>query len=58
MTYQDKINRLTFNNIIQCIDTLNEFVQGPCEKNQLNLIDGQFFEIASKIMDVCSLSAI
>jgi len=43
--YQDLIQE-NYENIIRCLDTLNEFVQGPCPENQLAMIDGKFFDVA------------
>lgn len=42
-----------YENIKRTLETLNEFVQGPCPENQQELLDGDtFFEIAYKIMNV------
>ena len=42
----------TFLEISQCLDTLTEFVQGPCMKNQESIIDSQFLEIATGILSL------
>mmetsp|Transcript_30988 Transcript_30988/g.28188 ORF Transcript_30988/g.28188 Transcript_30988/m.28188 type:complete len:143 (+) Transcript_30988:6059-6487(+) len=39
-----------YENIVKCLDTLTEFVQGPCAENQLALIDGKFFEVAAGLL--------
>lgn len=35
-----------YDNVIRCLDTLTEFVQGPCPENQIEIINGKFFEVA------------
>lgn len=37
-------------NILRCLETLIEFVQGPCKENQMSLVDGKFFEVAEGIL--------
>jgi len=49
-TYYSNLVQGNYDNIIKCLDTLTEFVQGPCPENQLVLIDGKFFEVASGIL--------
>jgi len=44
-TYFQDLVQAHYENIVKCLDTLNEFVQGPCTENQLALIDGKFFEV-------------
>ena len=41
---------VTFHVISQCLDTLTEFIQGPCMKNQESIIDGKFLELASTLL--------
>ena len=41
---------VTFHVISQCLDTLTEFIQGPCEKNQESITDGKFLELASTLL--------
>jgi len=41
-----------FANIEKMLDMLIEFVQGPCEDNQLTLIEGSFLEIAYEILSL------
>lgn len=38
--------------IRQCLDTITEMIQGPCEPNRVSLIGGTFFETASKILEI------
>ena len=35
--------------MLKCIDTLSEFVQGPCLENQVNVSDSRFFDVANDI---------
>lgn len=42
----------TFQVISQCLDTLTEFIQGPCMKNQESIIDGKFLELANVILSL------
>lgn len=44
--YKDKAQ---YENMILCLDTLNELVQGPCPENQVAVADSKFFEIASDL---------
>ena len=44
--------RKNYVNIKRCLETLIEFVQGPCKENQMSLIDGKFFEVAEGILGV------
>ena len=37
--------------MIQCFDTLTEYIQGPCRENQKALIQGNFLDIASKLFE-------
>ena len=41
-----------FNNTIQCLETLIEFVQGPCSANQKTLIEGKFLDVAQSILEI------
>ena len=36
--------------ISQCLDTLTEFIQGPCKENQIEIIDSKFLEISGRIL--------
>ena len=38
-----------YDNMIFCLDTLSEFVQGPCRDNQEAVSDSKFFDIASDL---------
>ncbi|CAD8103545.1 unnamed protein product [Paramecium sonneborni] len=44
--YKDKAQ---YENMVLCLDTLNELVQGPCSENQVAVADSKFFEIASDL---------
>ena len=35
-----------YDNMIKCLDTLSEFVQGPCSENQVAVSESKFFDIA------------
>ena len=49
-SYYANMSREYYENIIRCLDTINEFVQGPCSENQLTVVDSKFFEMASGIL--------
>ena len=38
-----------YDNIMQCLETLSEFVQGPCLENQTGVAESKFFEITGDI---------
>jgi len=38
--------------MIQCFDTLTEYIQGPCYENQVALIQGSFLDLASNLLAV------
>ncbi|CAD8059333.1 unnamed protein product [Paramecium primaurelia] len=42
-------DRAQYENMVLCLDTLNELVQGPCPENQIAVADSKFFEIASDL---------
>lgn len=46
--YEDRCQQ-SYDNMIKCVDTLNELVQGPCLENQMAVADSKFFEIASDL---------
>lgn len=46
--YEDKSSQM-YENMIRCLDTLNELVQGPCPENQIAVAESKFFEIASEL---------
>mgnify|MGYP000911866170 FL=1 len=52
LTYSSNMTQKIYENILKCLDTLTEFVQGPCPENQISLIDGKFLEVAYKILSV------
>lgn len=52
LVYSSSMAHKDYENIIKCLDTLTEFVQGPCPDNQLALIDGKFLDVAYKILSV------
>lgn len=52
LAYSSNMMQKDYENIIKCLDTLTEFVQGPCPENQIALIDGKFLEVAYKILSV------
>ena len=41
-----------FENMIQCFDTITEFVQGPCFDNQIALFQANFLDMASNLLSV------
>ena len=46
------LNEWNFNIIPQALDTLTEFVQGPCLENQKAISDRRLLEIMRKILKV------
>ena len=42
----------SFKVVSQCFDTLTEFIQGPCTKNQEAIIDGKFLELVSTLLSM------
>jgi hypothetical protein len=38
--------------MVQCFDTLTEYIQGPCYENQVALIQGSFLDLASILLSV------
>jgi hypothetical protein len=49
--YHFELNFDNFHNIMRCLDTLTEFVQGPCSLNQQAIIDSKFLEIANSLLN-------
>lgn len=41
-----------FDTMIQCFDTITEFIQGPCVENQVAIIQGSFLDLACNILSV------
>ena len=41
-----------FDTMIQCFDTITEFIQGPCFENQVAIIQGSFLDLACNILSV------
>lgn len=41
-----------FDTMIQCFDTLIEFIQGPCFYNQLAVVQSSFLDLASNLLSV------
>ena len=50
--YLTKKKAAYFENMIQCFDTLTEYIQGPCYENQVALIQGSFLDLASNLLSV------
>lgn len=48
--YHKNLSIDTYENYTKCLDTLTEFVQGPCQANQQTIIDGKFLEIANSLL--------
>jgi len=57
-SYLNHMNQANYESIMRCLDTLAEFVQGPCPENQMSLIDGKFFEVVNSILTVINIFAI
>lgn len=47
-----ELNESNYQMASQCFDTLTEFIQGPCEANQLALVETPFTNIASKLLEI------
>ncbi len=41
-----------FESISQCFDTLTEYIQGPCQVNQMAIVNSKFLEYAVAILNV------
>ncbi|KAM3129288.1 hypothetical protein pb186bvf_018575 [Paramecium bursaria] len=39
----------SFSNLMRCLDTLNELVQGPCLENQVAVSDSKFFDVVQEM---------
>jgi hypothetical protein len=46
--YEERTVR-QYDNMIKCLDTLNELVQGPCLENQIAVAESRFFDIVQDI---------
>ena len=44
--YMETKKKIFFETMLQCFDTLTEYIQGPCYDNQQTLIQGPFLETA------------
>ena len=47
-----ELTETNYYKILQCFDTLTEFIQGPCEANQIALAEGKFIDIACILLEV------
>ncbi|KAL4462524.1 hypothetical protein ABPG74_000354 [Tetrahymena malaccensis] len=54
--YYGDCTQKMYDNMIFCLDTLSEFVQGPCKENQDAVSDSKFFDIASDLFSKKPLS--
>lgn len=50
--YYEECTMKMYDNMIKCLDTLNELVQGPCLENQISVAESKFFDI---VMDLFPL---
>lgn len=41
-----KVNKKNYDTVMQCFDTLTEFIQGPCKANQIDLVNSKLLEYA------------
>lgn len=46
------VNNQNFGIISQCLDTLTEYIQGPCYENQQTVAYGKFLEYAVELLNV------
>ncbi|CAD8131502.1 unnamed protein product [Paramecium pentaurelia] len=47
-----------FSNLMCCLDTLNELVQGPCSENQIAVADSKFFDVVQEMFPLRKNAAI
>jgi hypothetical protein len=47
--YYEDCSQGNYDNMIKCLDTLNELVQGPCPENQIAVSESKFFDIAADL---------
>ena len=47
--YYDARTQKMYDNMIKCLETLSEFVKGPCMDNQSAVSESKYFDIASDI---------
>lgn len=52
LVYSSRMMQGDYENITKCLDTLTDFVQGPCPENQATLIESKFLEVAYKVLNV------
>ena len=50
--YMEAKHTAFFETMIQCFDTITEFIQGPCVENQNSIIQGSFLDLASSLLSV------
>ncbi len=50
--YMEAKHTAFFETMIQCFDTITEFIQGPCFENQIAIIQGSFLDLASSLLSV------
>lgn len=50
------LNEEKYETLLQCIDTLTEFIQGPCYENQASLANSKFIELAGSVLEVLFIS--
>ncbi|EAR98945.2 MIR domain protein (macronuclear) [Tetrahymena thermophila SB210] len=48
--YYEARTQKMYDNMCQCLDTINEIVQGPCPENQIAVSEGKFLEIANDLL--------
>ena len=45
-----KVNKKTYNTVMQCFDTLTELIQGPCKANQVGIAHSKFLEYSIALL--------
>ncbi|KRW98864.1 MIR motif [Pseudocohnilembus persalinus] len=49
--YRDARTQDMYDNMQKCLDTLSEFIQGPCPENQMAVSESKFFEVFQEIFE-------
>lgn len=51
-TLIENLTQENYQLLLQCLDTLSEFIQGPCYENQIALANSRFIEMSSQVLKV------
>lgn len=50
--YFDARTQSTYDSMVQCVNTLSEFVQGPCPDNQIAVSESKFFDVCQDLFTI------